>query len=70
MEKREVIDRKNAGYGKLHNKVRVEAEPYIRLYNFHYIDRFTRKETSFSNYYPATSFCTFGTLLLNAKYRN
>ena len=65
-----MIDRMNARYGKLHNKVMVAAEPYIRLYNFHYIDRFMRKETSFNNYYPATTFCTFGTLLLNAKYTN
>ena len=65
-----MIDCKNAGYGKLHNKVMVAAEPYIRLYNFLSVDSFMRKETSFNNYNPATSFCTFGTLLLNAKYTN
>jgi len=44
LEQREVIGCKNAGYGKLHNKVMVVAEPYIRLYTFHYIDRFMRKK--------------------------
>jgi hypothetical protein len=39
-----VIDCKNAGYGKLHNKVTAAAVPYIRLHTFHYIDRFLRKE--------------------------
>ena len=51
-------------------KIMVAAEPYIRLYTFHYIDSFTRKEIFFNSYYPVTSFCTFGTLLLNAKYTN
>jgi hypothetical protein len=63
-----VIGCRNAECEKLHNKVMVAAETYIRLYSFHYIDTFMRKETVFNNYYPTTSISTFATLLLDDKF--